>query len=444
MIPRFSCFRPQHDEHIELTDEGEGSSRAAEPVGVTARIVACWSCLRRPEPVVSLPDGDVEAYLRSLETEIPFEEVTYRDLKGVEHTHWVHRKRLPLPREIRGQVSDHLKEILDHQDYRVELDADRVKEKLHSNAEKAKTNIDRGDNSRYAPSFSFRNFPNDGDLWGGALAFTSDYGSLRVAYETEKNIGVATAKGPRSIMEDRHLASYVRMDQNRFPFYAVFDGHGGVKCAQHVKSSFIKTFEKWLNEPSIAFPDETLRLYNAFNLACADVDRIFGHENVGSTAVMCLVVGEELWVANLGDSRAILVTPDSIEQLSEDQRAEMPQHRELIEGRGGKVSSNNRVVHEQINCFIQPARGFGDHLLLGAMAPIPEIARFPLPEKGHLVLACDGVFDVASSRQVGRHVQEALQDKKSLDRIAGEIAVAALQGGSADNISVLVIPLPIN
>ena len=61
----------------------------------------------------------------------------------------------------------------------------------------------------------------------------------------------------------------------------------------------------------------------------------------GATTVCCLMVGEHLYTANLGDSRAIfcrkLESKWEIEQLSQDHKPNLPSEKKRIVAAGGKV-----------------------------------------------------------------------------------------------------------
>ncbi len=392
------------------------------------------------QAITCRPGESIEARVRRATSGNPFSWVSYWGMNQIQYTHFVYSIQTPLPDFFSQNIEYCAQHVLNCQDYRVELDPISVDNTLVANAEKAKKQVDEGRNGWYDTKYLAQNFPNEVENGGVAHAFSFGK-SVDVSYSSEGSMGFASTQGKRDSMEDGHLASIVHMDGKQLPFHAVFDGHTGIACAEHARDNFVSVFEKWLKEPTIAFPDQTLRIFNAFNLACTEVDRSFLQKGPGTTAVMCLVVEDELWVANLGDSRAILVTPGHVEQLCLDQRAPMQENRELIEARGGFVTWDARVAHEKSLISVEPARCFGDHDLSGALAPIPEIARFTVPSNGHLVLACDGVFEAASSRQVGEHVQQSLNKGVPLGRIAAEIAISAYQAGSTDNITVLVVPL---
>lgn len=57
----------------------------------------------------------------------------------------------------------------------------------------------------------------------------------------------------------------------------------------------------------------------------------------GCTATACLVRGNELWVANAGDSRTILVKQDSVVQVTIDHKPNEPSEKARILAAGGSI-----------------------------------------------------------------------------------------------------------
>ncbi len=57
----------------------------------------------------------------------------------------------------------------------------------------------------------------------------------------------------------------------------------------------------------------------------------------GCTATACLVRGHELWIANAGDSRTILVKQDSVVQVTIDHKPNEPNEKARILAAGGSI-----------------------------------------------------------------------------------------------------------
>ena len=89
-------------------------------------------------------------------------------------------------------------------------------------------------------------------------------------------------------------------------FFAIYDGHGGHKCGNFLKENLDTII---INQA--CFPSDPEK---ALILGCAEAERRFlsyaekCNDTSGSCAIIVLTVDEECYVANVGDSRAILST----------------------------------------------------------------------------------------------------------------------------------------
>ena len=66
-----------------------------------------------------------------------FNEVHYRDFAGVAHTHLVHNVQMPLPPAMASGLTEPQIAILNHQDYWVCLDSERIAAELQANLQYA-------------------------------------------------------------------------------------------------------------------------------------------------------------------------------------------------------------------------------------------------------------------------------------------------------------------
>jgi len=130
------------------------------------------------------------------------------------------------------------------------------------------------------------------------------------AYSANTNQGLV-----RNYNEDRVaiilniLKPASRKDENwpKCSFFGVYDGHGGSVCADYLRDNLHQFV---IREPTFPWnPREALRkgFENAEKrfLELAQVDGTIT-ERSGSCAVVTLIVGDMCYVANVGDSRAVL------------------------------------------------------------------------------------------------------------------------------------------
>lgn len=141
-------------------------------------------------------------------------------------------------------------------------------------------------------------------------------------------------------------------------------------------------------------------------------------------AVISLIVGDQLYVANAGDSRALLVSDSKVVPLTCDSDAADPATKRLILERNGQVQTNEKgkegVYTEAISSTgninrshkAEFARQFGDFFAHGCTI-LPEINKIALVDVGshpRLIVASDGLWDGAKNEEVAAVVRSATTD----------------------------------
>jgi len=247
--------------------------------------------------------------------------------------------------------------------------------------------------------------------------------------------------GRRPTMEDQHLATSFNLNiqGKNYPvlLFGIFDGHGGPKTAIYLKKYLRERLEKTLLE----FNSERLTdegIWNALKMTCVRLNEELKNEKSGSTATMTMVLDGRIWTANVGDSRTILCSGNQVTQLSEDANPSDERYEKTIKNRRGWVEWVAGVA--RVNKVIAVARAFGDHSpeMGDAMSARPKITCVPLPDKEcTLVLACDGVYDVASTKQVGGAV--CAHPGEAPEVSTQRIVFSAYKANSTDNLSAMVV-----
>ena len=125
---------------------------------------------------------------------------------------------------------------------------------------------------------------------------------------------------------------------------AVFDGHGqnGEQCAEFAKTTVPKFLAEELGE--LHREDPFGALTQAFTRADADMARRMGKDAVefsGTTGTVALLQGSRLFVACVGDSRAVISVKDGratdVRELSRDHRPNLPDECHRVMQAGGRV-----------------------------------------------------------------------------------------------------------
>lgn len=272
-----------------------------------------------------------------------------------------------------------------------------------------------------------------------SFQYISSPADFRGKAETEKvagyEAGVCHFIGKRSTMEDQHLTCSFDLiaGGKAYPIqlFGVFDGHGGGEAALFVKRNLERKLHETLKEfCQGGLTDEAI--WNGLKITCVGLKDEFGMRESGTTATFAMILDGKLWTANVGDSRTIL---DNGIQLSEDAKPSDPHYRQGIENRGGIVFFN------RVNGNLAVARSIGDYYV-GAVSARPKITVYPLsllPKGSHLILACDGIYDVSSTRQIAAAVRE--HANLSAAQLAQNIVYSAYEAKSGDNLSALIVKL---
>ena len=248
------------------------------------------------------------------------------------------------------------------------------------------------------------------------------------------NVGIASCQGSRPSMEDADLVTdgsiNTKPDAYPFKLFGVFDGHGGAWASSFVKENLsdylIKELESRCKD---GLTEEGI--FHSLKECCKKLHADYQGFD-GTTATIALIINDRLWVANVGDSRTILVNQDGTAiQASEDAKPAIKRYQAKIENLGG------HVVLNRVNGFLAVARAIGDKNVLGVV-PDPKITDYPLNFK-YLVLACDGLYDVATTDEVGAAIKEMHDKGESPENMAKRLVQTAIQRGSSDNVSVIVI-----
>lgn len=268
--------------------------------------------------------------------------------------------------------------------------------------------------------------------------------------------GLGAVQGKRPTMEDAH-AAYLELPQNpHVAFFGVYDGHAGDESSTYVAECLHDEIDR-----ALARAQSTADWAAAVTSAFSTVDENLMDESesmmwTSGTTVVCAAFHKEereLWVANLGDSRCVLARHDQggpkvvAEPLSSD-------HKPWVEGEIQRIErAGCRVTEGRINGTHAMSRAMGDFELKNninldmrdqAISNEPEIRKVGVAtDELFVVLACDGLFDVMTDQEVVEWVYDRLASTNDdLDTIAERLAHHAVDIGSTDNVSVLIVTLP--
>jgi protein phosphatase len=250
-------------------------------------------------------------------------------------------------------------------------------------------------------------------------------------------------------MEDSHLAlinAGTASDGNPVSLFAVLDGHCGRRVAD-LGTHFLP--EALLSRPTLGTDNAT-----AFVEAVIQTDRaIFqqmGRTDGGSTLIAALVHNRMLFVANLGDARAVLYDGSTIAMSTDHKPTDTLEQQRIVRcgsfvhfGRVGACLAVSRALGDFEFKFNGNRYGTEKEFAVGN---VPDICQINITDSTQfLILACDGLWDVCSNEESTAFVNSfvASADTKDFNRTlnlcATQLAIHAVERGSMDNVTVLIV-----
>ena len=147
-------------------------------------------------------------------------------------------------------------------------------------------------------------------------------------------------------------------------------------------------------------------------------------EGGGTTLTCALVIGEQVVLSHVGDSRAYVVTPDSFEQLTRDHSL-VRRLQEL-----GQLSAAEAAIHPQRNVLYR-AIGQGEGLEV-------DIESRRVPPGGALLLCSDGLWGLVPDDRIQSIIRQSATPQAACEALVA----AANDAGGPDNITAIMVKLP--
>lgn len=217
-----------------------------------------------------------------------------------------------------------------------------------------------------------------------------------------------------------------------FGLYIVADGMGGHQYGEVASNAAIRViagqivrkFHSYLFALPTQQPEEPLQ--EIMENAVKDAHRAVQKDAPGSgtTLTAALVLGQQVTIGHVGDSRAYAVYPAGrVEQLTHDHSL-VKRLEEL-----GHLNKEEAANFPHRNVLIR-ALGQGDNLDI-------DIFTIPFPRNGTLMLCSDGLWGVIAENEITR----SLNDSPTLERACQNMVSAANMAGGPDNISVVLVQM---
>lgn len=246
--------------------------------------------------------------------------------------------------------------------------------------------------------------------------------------------------------------------------FSLFDGHSGSKCCDFLRDNFHLYL---INSP--LFPkDIEGAIYEAF--AKLENDFLSQHainqdntlkDKSGSCALVTVIADKTIFVANVGDSRAIMSNNFGTEivQLTEDHKPNRKSEKKRIKENDGvvyKVNSFN-TLYRILPGNLSVSRTIGDASSkvpflggkLGVVISTPEITKFTLDENvnDYIIMGSDGIFDKLDNDDIIKSIWSTLDYKEAIGKnihnhagLCSDMTIKlAMDKKSKDNVSAIFI-----
>jgi protein phosphatase len=230
------------------------------------------------------------------------------------------------------------------------------------------------------------------------------------------------------------LTSTISGNSGNVPFglYIVADGMGGHQYGEVASNAAVRIMAGFilrkLHTYLYSVPTQPMQesLQEVIESSVVEAHRFVQSEapGGGTTVTAALVLGEQVTLAHVGDSRAYSIFPDGrVEPITRDHSL-VKRLEEL-----GHLNRDEAANFPHRNVLIR-AVGQGDVIE-------PDVLTIPFPQPGYLMICSDGLWGVVSDKDIYR----AVADANSLPRACQNLVEAANAAGGPDNISVVLVQL---
>ena len=216
--------------------------------------------------------------------------------------------------------------------------------------------------------------------------------------------------------------------QEPFGLFIVADGMGGHQKGELASSLATRTVaNQLLTDVYLPYlsPEKNTLAHKPINdalLAALENANLVVQQSVpegGTTLTTALVMGNNAYIAHIGDSRAYFLTPDQIKQITTDHSLAR-RLEEIGQGTQTELANVQNVLY----------RALGQ----GAKIDVDTHIQH-LPPAGSLLLCSDGLWGLVGVEAL----QKIIQDSETPQKACEKLVAAANENGGHDNITAVII-----
>ncbi|XP_060553642.1 LOW QUALITY PROTEIN: integrin-linked kinase-associated serine/threonine phosphatase 2C-like, partial [Ruditapes philippinarum] len=292
---------------------------------------------------------------------------------------------------------------------------------------------------------------------------------LGIVYEIDSYI--VERQGEREDMQDAHLIMQdftseipnLHSSIYRVSLYGVFDGHGGVRASRFASENLHKNLRDKFPKGDITVVEKEIR--KAFIDAFKKTDEDFLKQATkskpvwkdGTTAILVLLINETMYIANIGDSQAVLCRYKEDTKTCVPVPLSVPHNPSLYDERMRIQKQGGHVKDGRVMGVLEVSRSIGDgqYKKLGVTCT-PDVKKCTITDNDrYVIIACDGLwkcFEPADSinftnkilQNDGSSSKETEENKTRNNRYetaCNKLANEAVLRFSGDNVTVLLLAI---
>ena len=257
-----------------------------------------------------------------------------------------------------------------------------------------------------------------------------DNSNANSSTEKERTIGMLTDVGKvRTIDEDSILAADlsfgVNSESSKFLLLAVADGMGGHAKGEEASKIALNAIARTVIPELFNDTPFTELLEKGIQNANQDIldytAKYPESSGMGTTSVCAVVKGNKVHLANVGDSRAYVISDDEIRRVTKDHSFVQS----LVDQ--GEITEAESREHPQKN-VITKAIGIGTSIEA-------DKSILTLGSDESLLLCCDGVIAHLTDEDIHKIINDSPDPQSACQKIVD----TANERGGSDNISLIIL-----
>ncbi len=208
--------------------------------------------------------------------------------------------------------------------------------------------------------------------------------------------------------------------------FAVADGMGGHNAGEVASDLATRTFHvecmsRLLDRPSAPPLSILTAAFHRANSSVLDAASDRDLQGMGTTLTAALVIGCDMYVVHIGDSRCYIINEREIIQVTKDHSVVQ----QLVDA--GKITAEEARSHPRRN-EITRVLGYSEEA-------VPDLHHIKLYAGDNILLCTDGLCGVSPQESIS----EIVRSSKDLNEACIDLTAQANLAGGPDNISVIIV-----